>query len=277
MTFERLICGAAMLASGTAIGAATPLSPSTTAKALKRGSASSSVRLEYTDFSKLYGSRTVLTADSTLGTGQATRFIVSGSAGKRTGASTHRAAQGSVAVVHDWSDRLSTQTTASQANNGLVFARTMVAQDISYKLGHGLVGTIGGKYSSYGSGNDLATWSAGAAYYLRGAFINYRYSMYASNRFGRSHAHLVSFRVYDPGGGKGFTQLWAGHGTSLFEVELPRAANGRFTSVALQRQQPIGGGTAINIGVNRGWYRSPTGRHSGTGVTVGLSFANWRL
>jgi YaiO family outer membrane protein len=277
MTCIRLICGAAVLASATAIRAATPISASTPAKALKSGSASSSVRVEYTDFSKLYGSRTVLTADSTLGTGQATRFIVSGSAGERMGASTHHAAQASAAVVHDWTDRLSTQTIAAQANNGLVFAKTILAQEISYKFGHGLVGTIGGKYSSYGSSNHVGTWSAGAAYYLRGAFINYRYSVYASNRFGHSHAHLASFRVYDPGGGKGFTQLWVGHGTSLFEVELPREANGRFTSFALQRQQPIGDGVAVNLGVNRGLYRTPTGHYSGIGMIAGLSFTRWPL
>jgi YaiO family outer membrane protein len=277
MTFVRLICAAAILASGTVTNAATPVSRSTPAKALKRGSSSSTVRVEYTDFSKLYGSRTVLTAESKLGTGQRTQFIVSGSAGERTGGSTHRAAQASVAVVHDWTDRLSTQTTAAQANNGFVFARTMVGQDISYKVGRGLVGTIGGKYSNYGGGHDVATWSAGAAYYWRGAFINYRYSIYASNRFGRSHAHLASLRLYDPGSGKGFTQLWVGHGTSLFEVELPRTANGSFTSVALQRSQPIGGGIALNVGVNRGIYRTPTGRYSGTGMTGGLSFSRWPL
>ena len=120
----------------------------------------------------------------------------------------------------------------------------------------------------------MATWSAGAAYYMRGATLSYRYSLIASNRFGRSHAHLASFRLKDPGG-SGSTQLWAGHGTSLYEVDLPRLANGRFTSIALQRSQPIGGGVALDIGVNRAWHGTPTGKYRGTGLVAGLSFADW--
>ena len=119
-----------------------------------------------------------------------------------------------------------------------------------------------------------STWSAGAAYYLRGATLSYRYSLIASNRFGRSGAHQASIRIKDPGG-SGSTQLWVGHGSSLYEVDLPRSANGRFTSLALQRSQPIDDGIALNIGVNRAWYRTPTGRYSGSGVVAGLSFADW--
>ena len=272
MTFARLICGAVLFACATAGQAATPQSPPAAAKTLKARSMSSSVRLEYTDFSKLYGSRTVLTADSKLGTGQATRFIVSASAGERTGAATNRAAQASAAIDHDWTERLSSQTAAAAATSGLVFARTTVGQDISYKLGRGLVATAGARYSSYGLGNNVASWSGAAAYYLRGAFVSYRYSLYASNRFGRSHSHLASVRLYDRSGG-GYTQLWAGHGTSLYEVELPHSPTGRFTSIAVQRHQPIAGAVGLNVGVNEAWYATPAGRFRGTGVVGGLSFS----
>jgi YaiO family outer membrane protein len=275
MTFAQTFCGAALLAS-TAAGAAAPSSPpKPKAPALAR--MNSSVRLEYTDFSKLYGDRAVLTADSRVGIGQSTRFSLSLSEGQRRGSAVRsRGTQGAVSIDHDWSDRLSSRTTAALASNGAVFAKIQFGQDISYKIAGGLVGTIGGKYSSYGNRNDVATWSAGAAYYLRGATFSYRYSLLASSRFGRSQAHLASVRVKDPGG-SGSTQLWAGHGTSLYEVDLPRAANGRFTSIALQRSQPIGGGVALEAGVNRAWYETPTGKYRGTGVVAGFSFSNWAL
>lgn len=232
------------------------------------------MRLEYTDFSKLYGDRAVVTADSRLGVGQATRLTVGVSEGQRRAAgTTARGTQGAIAITHDWSDRLSTHTSASLGTNGAVFAKRLIGQDVSYKIASGLVGTVGGKYADYGHGNGVTTWSAGAAYYMRGATLSYRYSLLASRHFGRSGNHLASLRIGDPGG-SGSTQLWVGHGSSLYEVNLPNTPNGRFTSLAVQRSQPIGGGVTLNLGVNRAWYRTPAGRYTGTGLIAGLSFSN---
>jgi YaiO family outer membrane protein len=215
----------------------------------------------------------VLTANSRLRIGGSTRFGFSLAQGERGNSTTRRhGTQGSAAVDHDWSDRFSTRTSASIASNGAIFAKRQFAQEISYEIANGLVGTIGGNFSSYGDGNNVGTWSAGAAYYLRGATLTYRYSLIASERLGRSHAHLASVRVKDPRG-SGSTQLWAGHGTSLYEVDLPRSANGKFTSVAVQRAQPVGGGVALNFGVNRAWYKTPTATYRGTGIVAGLSFS----
>jgi YaiO family outer membrane protein len=147
-----------------------------------------------------------------------------------------------------------------------------LSQDVSYKLTKGLVGTIGGEYSSYGNSHNVTNWSAGGAYYVPGAMVSYRFNLYDSNRFGRSHAHLASVRVKDPGG-SGSTRLWLGHGTSLYEVDIPGNPTGKFTSVALMRSQPIGGGIALDVGVNRAWYDTPTGSYRGTGVVAGLSFS----
>jgi YaiO family outer membrane protein len=281
MTFALSICGAALLALSAAAGAAVPVfSPAApaTAKGLNLGATSSSMRLEYTSFSKLYGSRTVLTADSKLGVGHYTRFIFSASGGQRSGSnSTIRSAQVGGTVDHDWTDRLSTQSSASLASNGTIFAKTQFGQDISYELGHGLVGTIGGKYASYGNRNNVATWSAGAAYYMRGATLRYRFSLLDSSRLGRSTAHLASVRLQDPGG-SGSTELWAGHGTSLYEiVNLPTAAAGKFTSVAVRRVQPIASGMAVNLGLNRSWFHTPTGNYRGTGVSLGFSVTKLKL
>jgi len=272
MTFAQAFCGAALLASTAAAGAASPALPGK-AKTPALGHLSSSLRLEYTDFSKLFGDRAVLTANSRLRIGGSTRFGFSLAQGERGNSTTKRhGTQGSAAVDHDWSDRLSTHTSASIASNGAIFAKRQFAQDISYEIANGLVGTIGGNFSSYGDGNNVGTWSAGAAYYLRGATLTYRYSLIASERLGRSHAHLASVRVKDPRG-SGSTQLWAGHGTSLYEVDLPRSASGKFTSLAVQRSQPVGGGVALNFGVNRAWYKTPTATYRGTGIVAGLSFS----
>jgi YaiO family outer membrane protein len=278
MNFALSIIGAALLASSAAAGAATSPTAPGTHKGLKPVAASASMRLEYTDFSKLYGSRTVLTADSKLGIGQNTRFTFSASGGqRRASGSTLRSTQIGGSLDHDWTDRLSTHSSASLASNGSIFAKTQFAQDISYELAGGFVGTVGGKYASYGNRNNVTTWSAGAAYYMRGATLSYRFSLLDSSRLGRSSAHLASFRLKDPGG-SGSTELWAGHGTSLYEIiNVPQAAAGRFTSVAVRRVQPIGGGVAVNLGFNRSWYRTPTGNYHGNGVSLGFSVAKLKL
>jgi YaiO family outer membrane protein len=278
MTFAQTVCGAALLVSAAA-GAAAPESPARAGnqRLAGIGPAKASVRLEYTDFSKLYGDRTVLTMDSRLGIGRYTRLTFSASEGqRRVAAARSRGAQGAASVDHDWSDRLSTHTSLGVATNGAIFAKWLVGQDVSYKITDSLVGTAGARYSSYGNGNEVATWSVGAAYYLPGLTFNYRYSLLASRKFGRSQAHLASLRLNDRGG-SGSTQLWVGHGTSLYEVDLPRSANGRFTSVALQRSQPISGGVHLTLGVNRAWYKTPSANYRGTGFIAGLSFSKLPL
>jgi YaiO family outer membrane protein len=280
MTRAKLLCGAALLALTTAAAAAGSQAGETgrlpgSSRPLAFGGADSSVRIEYTDFSKLYGDRVVATAETRLRADRATRVTVGLSEGQRSAGGTRtRATLGAVAVDHDWSGRLSTHTAASAATNGAVFAKWLIGQDISYKLAPGLVATAGGRYADYGHGNGVATWSAGAAYYMRGASISYRYSLLASTHFGRSGYHLASLRLADPAG-RGATQLWVAHGTSLYEVNLPNTPNGRFTSIAVLRSQPVRGGVALNLGVNQAWYKTPAGSYTGTGVVAGLSFSNW--
>jgi YaiO family outer membrane protein len=280
MKFAYAIGGAALLASAAASAADTAALPASasapgtkTALAPRLTRSHSNLRIEYTDYSKLYGDRAVLTADSRLGIGGPTRFTFSLSEGQRR-APGHkaRATRAEAGVDHDWTDRLTTRTSVGLATNGSVFAKRRLSQDVSYELGGGLVGQVGGQYSSYGNGHNVTNWSAGGSYYLPGAMVSYRFNLYDSNRFGHSHAHLASVRVKDPGG-SGSTRLWLGHGTSLYQVDLPGNPNGKFTSVALMRSQPIGGGVALDIGMNRSWYDTPTGRYRGTGVVAGLSFS----
>lgn len=237
-----------------------------------------SVTGDYVNYSGVHGSRQIVTAESTTGIAADTKFGFGISSGERkVGDSRFHAIRLSGSVAHIWSDRLSSYTSVSLANHSAVFAKQLVAQDIGYKLTHGLVATVGARFASYGSRDKVTSWSGGAAYYLRGASLSYRFSLLDSNRLGRSTAHLASFSLKDSGG-SGSTQLWVGHGTSLYEiVDLPGAAAGKFTSVAVRRVQPIGGGVAVNFGVNRSWFNTPTGNYRGTGVSVGLSLRKLRL
>jgi YaiO family outer membrane protein len=280
MNFTFAICGAALLSSASAATAETAALPASASSPVAKAAVAprltrshSNLRIEYTDYSKLYGDRAVLTADSRLGIGGPTRFTFSLSQGQRRAPDRRsRATRAEAGIGHDWTDRLTTHTSVSLATNGSVFAKKRVSQDVSYEVAKGLVGTVGGEYSSYGNRNTVTNWSAGGAYYVPGAMVSYRFNLYDSNRFGRSHAHLTSVRVKDPGG-SGSTRLWVGRGTSLYEVDLPGNPTGKFTSVALMRSQPIGGGVALDIGLNRSWYDTPTGSYRGTGLVTGLSFS----
>ena len=233
-------------------------------------------KVEYTDFSKLYGDRVVASSEYRRGLAKDTQVVFAVSAGrKHAGGDTTNATLVSAAVDHDWTGQLSTHTAVSLANNGALFAKRQVLTDVSYALGNGLVGTIGGKYADYGNGNAVTTWSAGAAYYIRGASLSYRYSLLDSRLLGRSYAHLASVRIADPGG-NGSTQLWVGRGSSLYDVSTsPAAVEGKFTSVTLRRQQPIAPGIAISAGVNRAWYNTPSGSYHGTGISLGLTLARF--
>jgi YaiO family outer membrane protein len=273
MTFAQAICGAALLASAAAASAASPSNSNAADRTSGIVPVSASVRLEYTDFTKLYGDRTVLTADSRLGAGRSTRVHVGVSTGvRRVPGVTIHGTQARAAVTHDWSDRLTSHTYGGLASNGSIFAKSEIGQDLSYELGGGFVVKAGGKYATYGNHTDVTTWSAGAAYYTRGATFSYRFSLIDSNRFGQSNAHLASVRVKD-GRGSGYTQLWLGHGSSLYEADLPRSPAGKFTSVAVKRSQPIGGGFSVDVGANQAWYRTPNGNYRGTGAVAGLSFS----
>jgi YaiO family outer membrane protein len=232
---------------------------------------------EQIDYSSGRGSRNVATAEIAAAMAEDTKLYLSVSGGERhIGGERDRALRVEGAIRHDWTSRLSTQTTAALASNGRIFARNQIEQDVSYKLAKSLVATVGGKYAAYAGGDHVTTWSGGAAYYLPRATLSYRYSLLDSHRLGASHAHLASIRIKDPGGA-GATQLWLGRGTSLYEIGLPRSAVGKFTSIALQRQQPLGGGVTLKIGVNRAWFVTPTQRYRGSGLLVGISFSNWHF
>jgi YaiO family outer membrane protein len=230
--------------------------------------------VDHTSYSGGRGSRLISTADAVAAIAEDTKLYLSFSGGERRIAGERiRAARVSGTLRQDWSSRLSTQTTAALATNGRVFARNEFAQDIRYKLTDSLALTAAGKYASY-PGDHVTSWSGGLGYYGRGITVTYRYSLLNSAQLGGSHAQLASFRLKDPGG-TGSTQLWLGQGTSLYDVVPEQSVKaGRFVSLSVKRQQPLASGVQLNFGVNRSWYRTPTGNYRGTGILAGVSFTN---
>jgi YaiO family outer membrane protein len=233
------------------------------------------LNVEHTSYSAGRGSRTISTVDAVAAMAEDTKLYLSLSGGERRVAGDRvRSARVSGTLRHDWSSRLSTNVSAAVATNGQIFARGEFAGDVSYKLTDGIAATVGGKYASYLGGDHVTSWSAGLGYYGRGFSATYKYSLIDSHLLGRSHAHLASVRLKDPGGSAS-TQLWFGQGTSLYDVvPLQSVKAGDFTSLSLRREQPIGGGINLNFGLNRSWYRTPTGKYHGTGLIAGISVAN---
>ena len=233
------------------------------------------LNVEHTNYSAGRGTRTITTADAVAAMAEDTKLYLTFSAGeRRANGERVRAGRVHATLRHDWSSRLSTNVSAAVATNGQVFARSEFGGDINYKLTDSVVATAGGKHASYLGGDHVTSWSGGLGYYGRGLSVTYRYSLLDSHFLGRSHAHLASVRLKDPGG-SGSTQLWFGRGTSLYDVVPQQSAKaGNFTSVTLRREQPIAGGVKLNVGLNRAWYKTPTGNYRGTGLLVGVSVSN---
>ncbi|HEX6660287.1 MAG TPA: YaiO family outer membrane beta-barrel protein [Sphingomicrobium sp.] len=244
---------------------------SASAKPLDLKSIAASVDGEYLSYSGPYGKRQVVSARSQLDNG-ATKLSFAVSHGIRSaGEDKFHSTRLQVSVTHDWSSRFSSRTEASIASSNPVFVNRELIQDFSYKVMPRTVLTVGGRYARYSTGLDTWSWSAGAAQYFPGGYVSYRFSSFDTQHLGHSVGHIVSAKVSDP---YGATQLWAGHGTSLNDADwLLEPQKGTYTSVELRRLQPIGGGVSLTIGAKRTWFEADSAKYHGTGVHVGLAFA----
>lgn len=230
-----------------------------------------SVDGEYLSYSSGFGSRRIVNATSKTDFG-ATDLTLGISQGERKAeGESHNAVRGSATLVHNWSSRVSTRTTARLSTNSPVFASRELAQDISYALPSGTVATIGGRYSRYYGGRDALSWSVGAAQYFRDGFISYRLTAYDIDRIGNSVGHVVSAKLSDP---YGSTQLWVGHsnGAAIDSDDLLISDKGKFTEVTLRRTQKVKGGLAFTAGVKQNWYRTDLAKFNGTGFHLGLAY-----
>lgn len=232
--------------------------------------ANTSIGVAYTDYSKAFGSRRIATADVSGLLGSARLSFTLSSGERRFADVKFKGTRVGGSVTNDWTDRLSTRTSVSVASNEPVFARSEIAQDISYKPIQNAVLTVGGKRATYFGGTHVNSWSAGGTYYFRGASVGYRFSAFDTKGLGVSHAHQLNVRVPDPGG-RGSTQLWVGKGSSLQDLAwLPTAGRGKYTSVAARRLQPVADGVAFSIAADRTWFDTPTANHTGTTVRIGF-------
>jgi YaiO family outer membrane protein len=226
---------------------------------------------EYLSYSSSFGNRRIVNAKTSVDLGTTNLSMGISHGARKAGDVKFTGTRVSATVVHDWSSRISTRTSASIADNQPVFVNRELVQDISYKPLPQTVVTVGGKYSRYFGGVDAVSWSVGAAQYFRGGMIGYRFSSYNVQHLGNTTGHLVNVKLNDP---YGSNQLWLGHGTALHDATwLATPAKGKFTSAELRRVQPVGGGVSLMLGVNRIWYNTDSAKYHGTGARVGLIFA----
>lgn len=230
-----------------------------------------SVDGEYLSYSGDFGSRRIVNAQSRIDTGATIVSLGISQGSRKAGDDRFNATRLSVSVVHDWSSRLSTRTSASIASDEPVFVTRELIQEVSYKPLPQTVLTIGGRYARYWGGVDALSWSLGAAQYFRGGMISYRFSSFDVRNLGHSTGHLLSAKLEDP---YGSNQLWLGHGTALHDaLWLATPEKGDYNNIEYRRLQPIGGGVSLMLGVNRIWYKADSAKFHGTGVRAGIVFS----
>jgi YaiO family outer membrane protein len=234
-----------------------------------------SLSTSYSDYSGAFGKRWESSAEWSRHQGR-TAFVVTASHAKREfEQDSFSAVRLSGTVYHDWSDRVYTRTSAGVSANKPVFASREISNDFNFKPIPGAVVTVGGKYARYYGGRDVLSWSAGGTWYFGRGFANYRFSSFDVDKLGKSHSHLATFRLKD-GGGKGYTQMWLGSGTSLHEQEPFFAGRpGKYRSIALQRSQPVARRVSIQLAVGRSSYDTTAAKYHGTNVSIGLAFNGW--
>jgi YaiO family outer membrane protein len=225
---------------------------------------------EYLSYSGPFGSRRIVNGSTRVDLGKTTVTLGVSQGTRKASGDKFSSTRVSATLVHDWSQRISTRSSASIATNQPVFVTRELLQEVSYKPLPQTVVTVGGRYARYFGGLDATSWSVGAAQYFRGGMIGYRFSQYHVEHLGNTTGHLVNLKLNDP---YGSNQLWLGHGTALHDtIWLATPEKGKFSNVELRRVQPIGGGVSLTMGLNRIWYNTDSAKYHGTGARLGLIF-----
>jgi len=240
------------------------------AKPLDLRSITASLEGEYLSYSGPNGSRITVDARTRIDAGDTKLDFALSQGVRKAGDEKFNATRAQATLVHNWSSRFSSRTSASIATSNPVFVNRELIQDISFKVTPTTVLTAGGRYARYDPGLDAWSWSLGAAQYFRGGFVSYRFSSFDIDQLGHAVGHLVSARLDDPYGGN---QVWFGHGTALHDADwLGAPEKGNYTQIEYRRTQPIAGGVSVSLGVKRNWYDTPSTKFHGTGVRLGLIF-----
>jgi YaiO family outer membrane protein len=266
-------CAAMLIVSSSPALAAVPVAdPPLAGKPFNLKTIAASVDGEYLSYSDTYGSRRIVNANTTMGWAKTDLSLTLSQGQRKAGGDNFKGTRLRATLVHKWTERLSTRTTAGIASDKPIFVTRELVQEASYKPMPQTVLTVGGRYSRYFGGVDAISWSVGAAQYFRGGMMGYRYSSYDVQHIGHTSGHLVNLKVSDRFGSN---QLWLGHGTALHDaIWLASPEKGKFTSVELRRVQPIGGGVSVMIGANKAWYDTGSTKFDSKGVRLGLTFAD---
>jgi hypothetical protein len=202
--------------------------------------------VETQEFSDGYGSLRTAQIEYKLVT-EDTTVVFTPTVGERRAAGfSETAIGGGATIYHDWSDTISTRTSAFFAEDAPVFAQHDFAQDVTFL-------------------------SAGARQYFRFGSVSYRLSWI--NPEGRDSflAHLVNVQVKD-GSGKGRTSLWLSAGeASISPTQVPNTFSGDDYSAVLQRVQPITGTISVVPTIGYSSYDRPGSRVDAISVGLGIA------
>ena len=200
-----------------------------------------------------------------------TTVLVSPIVGERKALGTSAAAVGAgVTVYHDWSDGVSTRTTAFVAENEPVFANLDFAQDVTFGIADKTTLTLGGRWARYFGDREVTFLSAGARRYFSGGSVAYRLTHV--NPEGRDPflAHLVNLTINDPSGA-GKTQLWLSTGeASLDRSQVDGDFDGRNRAAMLQRTQPLTASLALVGSAGLSSYDRPSGDITALNLGLGV-------
>ena len=231
------------------------------------------VGIEVTDFSRGFGERRILSAES-VSTFGANTLIVGTSGGRRDygDGSSFSGTALSGTFYRDWSDLISTRTNVIFSSDDPVFVNQVIDQDITIKVLPRTTLTAGARYSEYFGDVHSLAWSVGASHYFHRLMVKYRYTHHDLSGIGDGYGNMLMFRLKDSAG-DGFTQLWLGQGTSIQEYDWTSVVQeGDHKSVTFRRVQPLTENLTLNASVGKSWNKTPVANYQGITVNVGVSY-----
>lgn len=229
-----------------------------------------SLDTDYLSYGGSFGHRFTLDARTRVNMGPTKLAFGLSQGTRKAGGRSFHATHVEGSIVHDWTPRLSTATSAGIGSNEPVFVNRELSQDVSYKLMRSTVVTAGARYARYFGKVDSWSWSGGAAQYFPGGFISYRFTRYDTQGIGKTVGHRLSGKLADP---YGATQLSFDHGTALHvsdAIAVPQ--KGHTTQVELQRSLSIGGGVSLSVAGRHSWNETAFSKFTGNGIRLGLTF-----
>jgi len=230
--------------------------------------------VEHTEYSEVFGERTVASVEYAHKDGQAT-WVFNGGWGHREteDGSSFTGERLSGQLYYNWTDSVYTRTYVAASTDDPVFAQRDFAQDVNVKLGANTWLLIGGRYAEYFDDVTVRSYSAGITQKLGKRLSgSYRITHYDSSTTGVNYGHLASLKWYDQSG-PGSTQLWLGYADTLHVYDwLEGVGEGTTKSIVVRRVQPITSSLAINLMFGKSWYETPVANYDGLQGGISLTY-----